>query len=340
MEVFSSLDAIPANLTRTVLAIGNFDGVHRGHQEIIEKVRERARLLGAQSVAVTFDPHPVRLLRPAQAPRLITPLPMRLDLLEQTGIEATVVIPFTDEFSRLSAHDFAARVLHETLRAAEVHEGDTFRFGHGAHAGTAELEQLGHELGFTVFKHHALTVRGIPVSSSEVRQRIAAGDVSCARALMGRSFSVRSTPARGRGIGTRLTVPTINLAPYDELLPANGVYVTRLKIGSGSTTEIFDAVTNAGNRPTFGEDSYAVESHLLNFRPIDLAEDTPLELCFLSRIRSEKRFASPEALKAQILRDVAHARRYFRLADAICGGVPLPLLFDKCVKRLALFRLL
>ena len=105
MEVFSSLDAIPANLTRTVLAIGNFDGVHRGHQEIIEKVRERARLLGAQSVAVTFDPHPVRLLRPAQAPRLITPLPMRLDLLEQTGIEATVVIPFTDEFSRLSAHD-------------------------------------------------------------------------------------------------------------------------------------------------------------------------------------------------------------------------------------------
>jgi riboflavin kinase / FMN adenylyltransferase len=323
MQVFTSLDAIPANLTRpgdftrTVLAIGNFDGVHRGHQEIIEKVRERARLLGAQSIAVTFDPHPVRLLRPAQAPRLITPLPMRLDLLGQTGIDATVVIPFTEEFSRLSAHDFAARVLHETLRAAEVHEGDTFRFGHGAQAGTAELEQLGHELGFAVFKHHALTVRGFPVSSSEVRQRIAAGDMSCARALLGRPFSIRCTPARGRGIGTRLTVPTINLARYDELVPANGVYVTRLKVGSGSGAEIFDAVTNAGNRPTFGQESYAIESHLLNYRPIDLTEDTRLELCFLARIRPEQRFASPEDLKTQILRDVTHAQRYFRLAKSI-----------------------
>ena len=324
MQVFTSLDAIPANITRTVLAIGNFDGVHRGHQEIVQKVRERARVLSAQSVAVTFDPHPVRFLRPDQAPRLITPLPERLDLLAQTGIDATVVIPFTEEFSRLSAHGFAAHVLHQTLHAVEVHEGDTFRFGHGAQAGTAELEQLGHELGFTVFKHHALTVRGIAVSSSEARQRIAAGDMSCARALLGRPFSIRSTPARGRGIGTRLTVPTINLARYDELLPANGVYVTRLKIGSGASAEIFDAVTNAGNRPTFGADSYAVESHLLNFRPIDLAEDTPLELCFLSRIRSEQRFASPDALKAQILRDVLYARRYFRLAEAIKGGVPPP----------------
>jgi len=324
MQVFTSLDAIPANITRTVLAIGNFDGVHRGHQEIVQKVRERARVLSAQSVAVTFDPHPVRFLRPDQAPRLITPLVERLGLLAQTGIDATVVIPFTEKFSRHSAHGFAARVLHQTLHAVEVHEGDTFRFGHGAQAGTVELEQLGHELGFTVFKHHALTVRSIAVSSSEVRQRIAAGDMSCARALLGRSFSIRSTPARGRGIGTRLTVPTINLARYDELLPANGVYVTRLKIGSGASAEIFDAVTNAGNRPTFGADSYAVESHLLNFRPIDLAEDTPLELCFLSRIRSEQRFASPDALKAQILRDVLYARRYFRLAEAIKGGVPPP----------------
>src|SRR5271170_1897625 len=141
MQVFTSLDSIPASLTRpggftrTVLAIGNFDGVHRGHQEIVQKVRERARLLGAQSVAVTFDPHPVRLLRPDQAPRLITPLPERLDLLAQTGIDATLVIPFTEEFSRLSTYDFAAGVLHRTLHAVEVHEGDSFRFGHGASAG-------------------------------------------------------------------------------------------------------------------------------------------------------------------------------------------------------------
>ena len=144
--------------------------------------------------------------------------------------------------------------------------------------------------------------------------------MSCVRALLGRPFSIRSTPARGRGIGTRLAVPTINLAPYDELLPANGVYVTRLRIGSGASAETFDAVTNAGNRPTFGEDSYSIESHLLNFRPLDLTPETPIELCFLRRIRSEQRFASPEALKAQIFRDVGYARRYFQLADAVCPG--------------------
>lgn len=317
MQVIRSLDAIPATLTRTVLAIGNFDGMHRGHQAILQNVRERARLLDARSVAVTFDPHPVRLLRPAQAPHLITPLPQRLELLARTGVDATVVIPFTEEFSCLSAHDFADGVLHRTLRAVEVHEGDTFRFGHGATAGTAELEQLGRELGFVVVKEPALTVRGIPVSSSQIRARIAAGDMSSARALLGRPFSIHSTPARGRGIGTRLTVPTINLAPYEELVPANGVYVTRVTIGLGLNRTVFDAVTNAGNRPTFGEDSYAIESHLLDFHPIPLNEDTPIEVCFLGRIRPERRFDSPEALKAQILRDVAHARRYFSLANTM-----------------------
>jgi riboflavin kinase / FMN adenylyltransferase len=317
MQVIRSLDSIPASLTRTVVAIGNFDGMHRGHQAILQKVRERSYLLDAQSVAVTFDPHPVRLLRPEQAPLLITPLPQRLDLLAQTGVDAAVVIPFTEQFSRLSAYDFADGVLHQALHAIEVHEGDNFRFGHGAQAGTAELEQLGRELGFAVVKEPPLRVRGIAVSSSQIRERIAAGDMSCARALLGRPFSIRSTPARGRGIGTRLTVPTINLARYYELVPANGVYITRVRIGSGLNTETFDAVTNAGNRPTFGKDSYAIESHLLGFHPIDLTQETPIELFFLSRVRAERRFDSPEALKAQILRDVARANRYFRLADTI-----------------------
>jgi len=315
MQVIRSLDAIPTSLTRSVLAIGNFDGMHRGHQAILQNVCERARRLGAQSLAVTFDPHPVRLLRPEQAPRLITPLPQRLELLAQTGVDATVIISFTEEFSHLSARDFAVDVLCRTLHAVEVHEGDTFRFGYGATAGTRELEQLGSELGFSVVKESALTVRGIPVSSSQIRLRIAAGDVSCARTLLGRPFSIRSTQAHGRGIGRRLTVPTINLAPYSELVPANGVYVTRVTIGSGLNRTVFDAVTNAGNRPTFGEDSYAIESHLLDFHPIALSEDTPVEVCFLGRIRAERRFESPEALKEQILRDVAHARRYFRLAN-------------------------
>lgn len=309
MQIFRSLDALSPSPSRTVLAIGNFDGVHRGHQAILQNVRQRAADIGAKSVAVTFDPHPVRVLRPSQSPKLITPLTQKLDLLAATGIDATVVIPFTLEFSQLSAFQFATDVLLNSLQAAEVHEGDNFRFGHNASAGPAELTKLGHELGFRVVAQPALYVRGIQVSSSHVRRTIAAGDMATARALLGRPFSICSTQIRGRGVGARLTVPTINFAPYDELLPADGVYVTRLKIGA----DVFNAVSNVGHRPTFGENSYAIESHLLDFREMDLTPDTPLELCFLSRIRAEQQFASPAALKEQILKDAAHARRYFHL---------------------------
>jgi riboflavin kinase/FMN adenylyltransferase len=313
MKIFRSLDALSSPPCRTVLAIGNFDGVHRGHQAILRNVRERAAQLGARSLAVTFDPHPVRVLRPEQAPKLITPLPQKLDLLAATGVDATVVIPFTPEFSRLSAVEFARDVLLGSLQAAEVHEGDNFRFGHNASAGPAELAQLGRELGFGVVAQPALYVRGIQVSSSHVRRCIAEGNMATARALLGRPFSIRSTQVRDRGIGTRLTVPTINLARYDELLPASGVYITRMKIGEAT----FDAVTNAGHRPTFGENAYAIESHLLDFREMDHAPDTPLELCFLSRLRAERRFDSPAALKQQILKDAAHARRYFQLLKQV-----------------------
>jgi riboflavin kinase/FMN adenylyltransferase len=316
MKVFHSLSDIPANFGPTVVAIGNFDSVHRGHRAIIGNVRACAQRLGAKSVALTFDPHPVRVLRPGQAPRLITPLPQRLELLAATGLDATVVIPFTEEFSKLSARDFAEQVLSQALHAIEVHEGDNFRFGHNATAGTPELIELGRDLGFRVEAHTAIHVRGLTVSSSEIRRRVAAGDMATARALLGRSFSIHSTQARGRGIGTRLTVPTINLAAYSELVPADGVYITQLHVGSTESApdgQLFNGVTNAGVRPTFGEPSYAIETYLLNFREIDLTPETPLELCFLKRLRGEKKFATPEELKAQIMKDVSKAQRYFRL---------------------------
>lgn len=297
----------------TVLAIGNFDGVHRGHQAILRNIRERAVRCGAKSVALTFEPHPVRLLRPDQAPKLITPLQQKLDLLAATGIDATVVIPFTREFSQLSALEFARTVLLHALRAAEVHEGDNFRFGHNASAGPADLAHLGQQLGFRVVAQPALYVRGIQVSSSHVRRFIADGNITIARALLGRSFSILSAQVRDRGLGARLTVPTINLTAYDELLPANGVYITRLKIGS----QAYDAVTNLGNRPTFGENAFAIESHLLDVQAPTIAADTPLELCFLARVRDERRFASAAALKEQIFRDTARARRYFRLLRSV-----------------------
>jgi riboflavin kinase/FMN adenylyltransferase len=165
--------------------------------------------------------------------------------------------------------------------------------------------------------HPPVRVRGLEVSSSAIRELVAAGDMTRARWMLGRPFEVRSTQARGRGIGTRLLVPTVNLAAYDGLLPAFGVYVTRLTVGGRS----FQAVTNVGNRPTFGAASFAVESHILDFEPVELDEQTPITLEFLLRLRGEIEWPTPEALKAQIFRDVAKAKRYFRLAETSANSL-------------------
>jgi len=239
-----------------------------------------------------------------------------------TGLDAILILPFTVEFSRTSARAFATDVLCNTLHVAELHEGENFRFGYQAEAGVDSLEALGRELGFSVRVYTPQTIRGEAISSSSIRKLITEGDVSHVRALLGRPFAIAGTPASGRGYGTRYTVPTINLAPYAELLPANGVYITSLTIGSeepDARSETFDAVTNVGNRPTFGADSFTVESHLLNFHPIALDERTPLTLTFLYRLRPEIRWPNPEALREQIGRDVAKAKRYFSLCRAVAS---------------------
>jgi riboflavin kinase/FMN adenylyltransferase len=313
MRVFRNIGEIPSDFGRTVVSIGNFDGVHLGHQSILEHLRQRATARSSRSVAVTFDPHPLRFLRPETCPKLITPLEVRLELLKDAGVDAVLVLPFTAELSRMRAAEFVTTIVHRALRANEVHEGPNFRFGHRAEGGIAELSELGRALDFEVAIHSACQARGLIVSSSKIRELIAQGDLGTARALLGHAFFVDSTPASGRGIGSKLTVPTINLAAYGELLPANGVYVTLLRIAG----EWFDAVTNVGNRPTFGENSFAVESYLLNFRPVLLEETTPLRLLFLHRLREERRWPSPEALKKQIFRDVAKAKRYLYLKQLL-----------------------
>jgi len=309
--VFRSLSEIPADFGPTVAAVGNFDGVHLGHRAILGAVAAEARKIGARAVAITFNPHPEHLLRPAKAPRLITPLPERLRLLGETGLDAVLVLPFDAALAGLPPREFAQQILAAALGVRSMHEGRNFRFGRGATAGVQDLAAMGQELGFSVHVHEAVRVRGLEVSSSAIRALVSAGDIRRARWMLGRPFSIHSTPASGRGIGSRLLVPTVNLAPYDGLLPAFGVYVTRLKVNGRA----FQAVTNVGNRPTFGEASFAIESHILDFEPIDLDEDTPLELEFLLRLRGEETWPSPEALKAQIFKDVARATRYFALAS-------------------------
>ncbi|HVZ84922.1 MAG TPA: riboflavin biosynthesis protein RibF [Terracidiphilus sp.] len=311
IPVFHSLAEVPTGFGPAVAAIGNFDGVHLGHREILSAVVEQARALGAKAIAITFDPHPDQFLRPEQAPRLLTPIAERVRLLAHTGIDAVLVLPFDADLAHLGARQFVQHVLVDVLHVRALHEGGNFRFGHRAEAGVEELAAFGREFGFTLHVHRALHVHGLEVSSSAVREAVAAGDMKRARWMLGRPFAVRSTQKRDRGIGTEQLVPTVNLAGYGGLLPAFGVYVSRLSIGG----RCFQAVTNVGNRPTFAGAGFSVETHMLNFEPVALTAETPLELEFLLRLRPEVAWPSPEALKAQILRDVARAKRYFRLAS-------------------------
>jgi riboflavin kinase/FMN adenylyltransferase len=310
IPVYRSLAEIPASLGPAVASIGNFDGVHLGHRQILGAAVAEARARGLRAVALTFEPHPEQFLRPAQAPKRITPNDERLLLLAETGIDAIVVLPFDAAFARLTAREFVEQVLVRALGVRGLHEGGSFRFGHRAQAGVKELAEFGAEFGFGLTVHEPVHVHGLEVSSSAIRTLVAAGEMKHARWMLGRPFVIRSTQVHGRGVGTKLLVPTVNLAAYDGLLPAFGVYVTRLTIGE----RCFQAVTNVGDRPTFEGAGFSVETHILDFEPIELTEETPLELEFLLRLREEIRFPSVDELKAQIGRDVARAKRYFQLA--------------------------
>ena len=312
MQVFRELEEVPLQLGPTVVSVGNFDGVHVAHQAVVQHMAERAHAIGGKAVVVTFEPHPLRILRPDVAPKLLTPLEVKLQLLEKTGVDAALVLPFSRDLSLMSAHDFARQVLVDALHAREVHEGYNFHFGHKAQGNVETLAAFGREMGFDVHTYSELMLRGHHVSSTELRALVAAGRVEPARALLGRPFSILSSPGRGRGYGTRYTVPTVNLARYDELVPANGVYITWVRING----ECFDAVTNVGVRPTFGPDSFAIESHLLNFHEIELLAQTEVELIFLKRLREEIKFDSVDALREQIGRDVARAQRFFRMVKS------------------------
>jgi len=310
MKTYYKLEDVPPSTSATVVSVGNFDGVHRAHQHVIGEIVRRARELRATSVVVTFSPHPLRILRPDLAPKLITPLEIKLRLLAETGLDGALVLPFTRDLSLQTPRQFVENILVRGLHAREVHEGYNFRFGHRAQGHVQDLVEFGHELGFDVKSYPEMSIRGESVSSSRIRQLLLEGQVGRARHLLGRPFSIVSTAGRGRGYGSKYTVPTINLSRYDELVPQDGVYITRTRVGD----ECFDSVTNCGNRPTFGNESFAIESHLLNFHPLEVTAQTQVEITFLKRLRGEIRFPSVQALKEQIGADVRRATRYFRLA--------------------------
>lgn len=310
MQVFHKLADVPPGFGPTLLSVGNFDGVHRAHTRVIHEIVERARNIGAKSMAVTFEPHPLRILRPDANLRLITPTAEKIRLLAETGLDATLLLPFTRDLSLMQPRTFAHDILKQGLRAKEIHEGYNFHFGHQAAGNVDMLIEFGREMGFDVHMYSELRLRGERVSSSHIRKLIAEGKVSRARHLLARPFGILSTAGRGRGYGSRYTVPTINLSRYEELVPEYGVYITRTRVGE----ECFNSVTNVGNRPTFGADSFAIETHLLDFHPLEITAETEVEIHFLQRLRGEIKFPSVEALREQIGRDVRKAQRYFHFA--------------------------
>jgi len=316
MQVFHKLEDVPGDFGPSVVSVGNFDGVHKAHSHVLGEIVTRARGGGGKAVAVTFEPHPTRILKPEAGLKLLTPTPEKLRWLEGTGIDAVLLLPFGRDLSLMTPRQFADRILKKKLCAREVHEGFNFRFGHKAAGDVNTLSELGQEMGFEVKVYREMKLRGETVSSSQIRKLLSAGRVSRARHLLARPFCILGTPGRGRGYGSKYTVPTINPARYEELVPQDGVYITWTRVGP----ERFDSVTNVGNRPTFGAELFAIETHLLNFHPLELTPETEVEICFLERLRDEIKFPSVEALREQIGKDVAKAQRYFHLLKRASGG--------------------
>jgi riboflavin kinase / FMN adenylyltransferase len=317
-QLFRSLDEAAGRFGPCALAIGNFDGVHRGHRRILETTVARACAEGLAAGVLTFDPHPVRVLAPERAPAVMTTLEQRLERFRELGVERALALPFTLELAAYSPDRFARDILAGALAAKWVIVGAGFRFGSRQAGDVATLEQVGRELGFAVDAVAALEWGGIPVSSSRVRAAVAEGRMAEARRLLGAPFPLRGTVVSGRGIGSRRTVPTLNLVAESELLPADGVYVS--ETADLATGQVWPSVTNVGLRPTFGPGGRVVETHLLG----DFGGAAPerIEVRFFRRLRDERSFASPEELKARIVADIALAERCHRLRAAAGRACP------------------
>ena len=309
MRIYRSFDEIDQDFGPSVLSVGNFDGVHLAHQEVLERVVTSARNLSVKSLAVTFEPHPLRVLRPDLGIKLLSPLTEKLRLLQQTGLDAVLVIPFDQEFSHLTPEQFAVDILSRKLRATELHVGENFRFGRGAAGNVPLLSVLASQARFALVIYPEMRFRGEIVSSSRIRKLVQSGNVSRARHLLGHPFYIAGQTEPGERLGRSQTVPTVNLGAYPELLPANGVYITTARIAGAS----FHSVTNVGDRPTFENRGLGVETHLLEFPPGEITPGTPLELFFFRRLRAEIKFPSVDALRRQIAQDVAKAQRWVSL---------------------------
>jgi riboflavin kinase/FMN adenylyltransferase len=293
----------------SVLAIGNFDGIHLGHQAILQEATNRAAKSGAVATALTFEPAPLKVLRPEAAPKRLSTNEQRLEWFRAVGVEAAVVMPFTLELSKLSPQEFVEKILMNELQVRGLLVGENFRFGH-KQAGDAQLlRDLGKAHGFDVASIPPIMAHGEIVSSTVIRREIAEGEVTQAGRLLGRPFVLTGSIVSGTGTGSKFTFPTLNLRADQELLPAGGVYITRTLLLEESKSR--RSVTNIGIRPTFNGTALSIETHLLDFS--GTISPKRMELRFWKRLRAEKKFSGPDELRVQITKDIVSANRFFTL---------------------------
>lgn len=290
------------DVAASATTVGNFDGVHRGHRQMIEIVRDVARSFDGEAAVLTFDPHPTAVIEGAQPVGALMTLDQKLEALEAAGVGRVVLLEFDPALARLSPARFVDDFLVETLHSRVVVVGSTFRFGHRRSAGVDDLRRLGSARGFAVREVEPVLAEGLPISSTRIREAVSAGQVRQAATLLGRLFELEGEVVRGDGRGRTLGVPTANVVPRNGIQPAPAVYAGELVAGGA----VASAVINIGRRPTFGGGTIAVEAHALDF-DADLYGRV-VRLRFAERLRDERRFASKDDLLAQIAKDVAEAR--------------------------------
>jgi len=306
MQVIEDLNALEKPLINPVLTIGNFDGVHRGHLALFEKVKERARAIGGCSAVMTFEPHPIRVMKPGNGPRLITPTQQKVDLIGRAGIDVLFCIPFTREFADISAQDFVRNILVTRIGIKELVVGYDYAFGRNREGNIPLLREMGKKLGFALHLVGPIHVDQMPVSSTSIRRLIQEGRLAEAKTLLGRDFQVEGTVVRGHNRGGRLLgFPTANLNPQDELLPGTGVYAVFVLINGMA----YNGVTNVGYNPTFLDKVLSVETHILDFSKDIVGEK--IQLTFLHRLRDEKVFKNVQELTDQISQDIRDAKQWF-----------------------------
>jgi riboflavin kinase/FMN adenylyltransferase len=306
MRVIFNLNEIRKPLTDPVLTIGNFDGVHKGHLALFDKVKERAKAIGGQSVVMTFEPHPLKIMRPANGPRLITHTGQKLELIEKAGIDIIVCVSFDREFAAISARDFVSKILVQKIGIKEIVVGYDYTFGHNREGDMNSLREMGTELGFIVHLVGPVQIDHTLVSSTSIRRLVQEGRLGEAKVLLGRDFEVQGIVVKGQDRGGRLLgFPTANLNPHGELLPKRGVYAVQLVIDDA----FYNGVTNVGYNPTFGDTGLTVETHVLDYSG-DLLGKT-IKVHFIKRLRDEKTFKTFEELSSQIAHDITQAKEVF-----------------------------